>query len=229
MLGADRPVLTEDGYEQHFQVDFLAPYLLTRLLQPALEAASDKGSRVVFVSSDQHEKGAINFDDLQGLGGGDAAYGGMFAAYANAKAMLTCAAAEFARQFAADKSSSRSGKPLCSRRHTAHPRFRCAVLPPGHISAVAANPGFSATSFARDAPQWMQLLLSPAWLLANTAEEGAATVLLAALDKAASRAGAGDGGFIYYEKHAVGRATDAVTSSDVGRRLREHCDGLLGL
>ena len=49
--------LTPDGYEQVFAVNHLAPYLLTRLLQPRLVESAP--SRVVVVASD-----AYKFDDL---------------------------------------------------------------------------------------------------------------------------------------------------------------------
>ncbi|MEE8368010.1 MAG: SDR family oxidoreductase [Thermoanaerobaculia bacterium] len=46
--------LTEDGIEATFAINHLAPYLLTRLLLPALEAAAP--SRIVTVSSQVHAK-----------------------------------------------------------------------------------------------------------------------------------------------------------------------------
>ena len=51
-----RRVLTADGYERTFQVDHLAPYLLTRLLEEPLRAA---GGRVVATASSAHWVGGV--------------------------------------------------------------------------------------------------------------------------------------------------------------------------
>jgi NAD(P)-dependent dehydrogenase (short-subunit alcohol dehydrogenase family) len=51
--------LSEDGYELHFQVNYLAGYVLTRMLTPLLEAGAP--SRIVNVASGQRP---IDFDDL---------------------------------------------------------------------------------------------------------------------------------------------------------------------
>ena len=55
--------LSADGFELQFAVNHLAPFLLTRLLEPALTAGAP--SRVVNVSSRVHSMGRIDFDDLQ--------------------------------------------------------------------------------------------------------------------------------------------------------------------
>ncbi len=67
--------LTEDGLETTFQVNHLAPFLLTELLLHLLSA--DTPSRIVVVSSMVHRRAAVDFDDLQGLRGYDgySAYG----------------------------------------------------------------------------------------------------------------------------------------------------------
>ncbi|MEW2507935.1 SDR family NAD(P)-dependent oxidoreductase [Amycolatopsis sp. NPDC047767] len=59
--GAHHRVVTKDGHEQTFQVNYLAPYLLTRLLEDRL-AGSPVG-RVVNVSSSLHRGGRINWTD----------------------------------------------------------------------------------------------------------------------------------------------------------------------
>jgi NAD(P)-dependent dehydrogenase (short-subunit alcohol dehydrogenase family) len=51
--------VTEDGYELHFQVNYLAGYVLTSLLLPLLESSAP--SRVVNVASAQRP---LDFDDL---------------------------------------------------------------------------------------------------------------------------------------------------------------------
>lgn len=58
--------LTEDGYETTFQVNHLAPFLLTNLLLDRLRESAP--ARVVTTSSDAHRSGQIAFDDLQGEG-----------------------------------------------------------------------------------------------------------------------------------------------------------------
>lgn len=65
-----RRILTADGYETTFQVNHLAPFLLTNLLLPALKATAP--SRIVTVASAASRRGHIHFDDLglakQGIG-----------------------------------------------------------------------------------------------------------------------------------------------------------------
>jgi len=51
--------VTDDGYELHFQVNYLAGYVLTNMLLPLLEASAP--SRVVNVASGQRP---LDFDDL---------------------------------------------------------------------------------------------------------------------------------------------------------------------
>ncbi len=79
----ERPT-TEDGYELHFQVNYLAGYILTAKLLPLLEASAP--SRVVNVASGQSP---LNFDDLMLLDG----YSGMEAYFRskNAQIMMTFA------------------------------------------------------------------------------------------------------------------------------------------
>ncbi|MCU1687404.1 MAG: short-chain dehydrogenase/reductase [Amycolatopsis sp.] len=60
--GTGSRIITTDGYEQILQINYLAPYLLTTLLEDAL-AASPVG-RVVNVSSSLHRSGRINWNDL---------------------------------------------------------------------------------------------------------------------------------------------------------------------
>jgi NAD(P)-dependent dehydrogenase (short-subunit alcohol dehydrogenase family) len=58
-----RRCVTEDGFEMIFQVNHLAPFLLTNLLLPTLKAAVP--SRIVFVASRAADRATIDFDDLQ--------------------------------------------------------------------------------------------------------------------------------------------------------------------
>ena len=54
---------TRDGFETTFEVNYLAPFLLTNLLLGVLKKSAP--SRVVNVSSNSHFGGKIDFDDLQ--------------------------------------------------------------------------------------------------------------------------------------------------------------------
>ncbi len=51
---------TSEGFEQTFALNHLAPFLLTNLLLDRLD-----GARVVTTSSDAHESGRLDLDDLQ--------------------------------------------------------------------------------------------------------------------------------------------------------------------
>jgi NAD(P)-dependent dehydrogenase (short-subunit alcohol dehydrogenase family) len=62
VVGPQGRTVTADGNELTFQVNYLAPYLLTRLLTPHLRAAR---GRMVAVSSTLHRMGNINWADPQ--------------------------------------------------------------------------------------------------------------------------------------------------------------------
>lgn len=72
-----RRKVSADGYELQFAVNYLAGYLLTRLLLPVM---AGRGGRVVMVSSGSHRSGRIHFRNLQLRG----LYFG-FTAYAQSK------------------------------------------------------------------------------------------------------------------------------------------------
>lgn len=146
--GASQAVATADGFEQHFQVNYLAPYALTRLLTPLLMAGAP--SRVVMVSSDKHAEGRVDLTDLQAMHS-EEPYSA-WTLYANTKLMVASFAAEYGRRL------EQAGAP--------------------DVVSVAANPGFSATSFAAAAPTWQKVLLSPMWLIAKPPEEVGALALV---------------------------------------------------
>jgi NAD(P)-dependent dehydrogenase (short-subunit alcohol dehydrogenase family) len=81
-VGPDGRVITADGHELTLQVNYLAPYLLTRLLWDPLTAGP--GSRVVNVSSSLHRSGHLHWGDLD-----FAARYSRVAAYAQSKLALT--------------------------------------------------------------------------------------------------------------------------------------------
>ena len=62
---------TEDGFELTWQVNYLAPFLLTVRLLPTMLECSD-APRVINISSSGHRSGRLNFDDINQIrsGGG---------------------------------------------------------------------------------------------------------------------------------------------------------------
>ncbi|MGW2860221.1 SDR family NAD(P)-dependent oxidoreductase [Streptomyces sp. SDr-06] len=87
MAAPERHTVTDDGNEVAFQVNFLAHYLLTCLLEPAL--TSDPGGRVVNVSSSLHRTGSIQWSDPN-----RSRRYSRLAAYAQAQLALTVFAAD---------------------------------------------------------------------------------------------------------------------------------------
>ncbi|MFJ9855169.1 SDR family NAD(P)-dependent oxidoreductase [Streptomyces sp. NPDC101150] len=83
----ERHTLTPDGHEIAFQVNFLAHYLLTCLLEPALTTAP--GGRVVNVSSSLHRTASIQWSDPN-----RARRYSRLAAYAQSQLALTVFAAD---------------------------------------------------------------------------------------------------------------------------------------
>ncbi|MFI9030080.1 SDR family NAD(P)-dependent oxidoreductase [Streptomyces sp. NPDC053560] len=87
MAAPERHTITADGNEIAFQVNFLAHYLLTNLLAPAL--TSDPGGRVVNVSSSLHRTASIQWSDPH-----RARRYSRLAAYAQSQLALTVFAAD---------------------------------------------------------------------------------------------------------------------------------------
>jgi NAD(P)-dependent dehydrogenase (short-subunit alcohol dehydrogenase family) len=96
---ASERVIT-DGLELTFAVNHLAPFLLTELLAPRLEASATAGapSRVINVASIAHTRGRIHFDDLT-LANGWTGY----AAYAMSKLANVMHAISLGEKRSADK------------------------------------------------------------------------------------------------------------------------------
>jgi NAD(P)-dependent dehydrogenase (short-subunit alcohol dehydrogenase family) len=87
MAAPERHTVTTDGNEIAFQVNFLAHYLLTCLLEPAL--TSEPGGRVVNVSSSLHRTASISWADPN-----RARRYSRLAAYAQSQLALTVFAAD---------------------------------------------------------------------------------------------------------------------------------------
>ncbi len=84
---------TNDGFEQTFAVNHLAPFLLTNLLRDLLITSAP--ARIITVSSEAHRWGRMDFDDLHGKRG----YNGM-RAYSQSKLANILFTYELARQLA---------------------------------------------------------------------------------------------------------------------------------
>lgn len=85
--------ISEDSHEQTFQVNYLAPFLLTTSLVGLL--ARNAPARVINVSSLAHRRGALDFDDLEN----ERRYSGL-RAYANSKLALSMFTVELANRLA---------------------------------------------------------------------------------------------------------------------------------
>ncbi len=83
--------VTLDGYEETFQVNHLAHFLLTNLLLDLLKTSAP--SRIVNLSSDAHNGARIHFDDLMG----EKKYGGL-RAYGQSKLANALFTYELARR-----------------------------------------------------------------------------------------------------------------------------------
>lgn len=97
---ANKHALSADGHELTMAVNHLAPFLLTHLLLPELQAA--EAGRIVNVSSIAHSRGAIDPDALDP---GPARYDD-YAAYAASKLANVLFTVELARRLAAAGASS---------------------------------------------------------------------------------------------------------------------------
>ena len=88
--------VSADGFELTFAVNHLAPFLLTRLLLPALEKGAP--ARIVNVSSDAHRSARLDFGNLQ-LEQGYSSFG----AYGRSKLMNILFTRELARRVASKR------------------------------------------------------------------------------------------------------------------------------
>lgn len=85
--------VTDDGFERTWEVDYLSHFLLTILLMDALKRGAP--SRIINVSSNGHQMGRIDFDDLNR----ERRWSGI-RAYGQAKLAQILFTKEFARRFA---------------------------------------------------------------------------------------------------------------------------------
>ncbi len=90
--------LTADGFEATFQVNHLAPFLLTNIL---IDKINSNGGRIVNVSSIAHTRGAIDLNNLNGEKGYNAYF-----AYAQSKFANVLFTYKLARMFEPEKITS---------------------------------------------------------------------------------------------------------------------------
>ncbi|KAJ8031749.1 Short-chain dehydrogenase TIC 32, chloroplastic [Holothuria leucospilota] len=65
LLGPDDRTMTADGFELHFQVNYLSHFLLTLLLLPLLKESAPN-CRIINVSSEAHKWSEFKLDNIQG-------------------------------------------------------------------------------------------------------------------------------------------------------------------
>jgi NAD(P)-dependent dehydrogenase (short-subunit alcohol dehydrogenase family) len=151
--------VTKDGFELQFGTNHLGHFALTGLLLDHLLPVP--GSRVVTVSSLGHRiRAAIHFDDLQW----ERSYQ-RIAAYGQSKLANLLFTYELQRRLAALKKAPENAEPK-----------------EASTIAVAAHPGGSNTSLARNVPRILRPLNALAPLLFQSAESGAWPTLRAATD-----------------------------------------------
>lgn len=109
-------VLTRDGFEATYAVNFLAPFALTHLLLPHLLRSA--GARVINVSSNTHIRCRFDWENLQGEREWDDSI-----AYATSKLALVLFNAELARRLVS-------------------PRICCNALHPGVVATKLLKEGF---------------------------------------------------------------------------------------
>ena len=185
--------LTADGFEETWQVNALAPFLLTSLLLPGLRrrAASTGDARVISVGSRLEKTGTLaeldSAADVKHRFCGDAASFNTFKNYGTSKASLTSYTLELAR--------------------------READVP--GLSVNLCTPGMVNSDLSRFAPAWLRAISIPLrWALLRTVEKRAETPLwLATTEKESVRSGG------YYSDKAEIEVSAAARDPDVAKRL----------
>jgi NAD(P)-dependent dehydrogenase (short-subunit alcohol dehydrogenase family) len=147
---------TVDGHEATIQSNYLAPYLLTRMLLPRLEESARRGgtARIVSTSSMANRWGRIDLSDLDST---SRPWRGGWRAYGSAKLAVVLFVRELARRTAA-----RDGAP--------------------GIDVYAVHPGTIVTNFGSGSPliRFGTAVTGGRW--GSTAEVGAAPLVALAAD-----------------------------------------------
>uniref|UniRef100_A0A8C3S1H8 Polyprenol dehydrogenase n=1 Tax=Chelydra serpentina TaxID=8475 RepID=A0A8C3S1H8_CHESE len=143
---------TEDGFEEHFGLNYLGHFLLTNLLLETLKQSGtcSRNARVITVSSATHYVGRLHLNDLQSR-----CFYSPHGAYAQSKLALVLFTYQLQHLVTADGS---------------------------HVTANVVDPGVVNTElyknvcWATKVVKWMT-----AWLFFKTPEEGASTSIYAAV------------------------------------------------
>lgn len=192
---------TIDGFESHYQINYLSHALLTWLLMPALDRSKTNsnsgnggggGARVVNVSSSTHYPRCLFIDDLQSL---ETPYS-PFHAYAQSKlcqVMLTYYISDWLNGVANDHDRTRK-------------RFRVLVN--------TLHPGVAKTGLYQHV-WWVKIFPRIARLLFRTAEEGAETVIYVGLSNEVNTGG------YYYEDCSPLRSSSFSLDKSIQKRLAE--------
>lgn len=148
---------TKEGFEIHFGVNHLGHFYLTNLLLDHLKRATP--SRIVIVSSTLHEKGKIDFDDL------------------NLRSEI---------ELAKKGKSGRHNPGYCNSKlmNAYFMRSLAAKLRNSGVDVNACCPGFCYTNLFRYSIKWYHyIMMAPIFLLfMRSAKQGSETVLFCATD-----------------------------------------------
>lgn len=195
---------TEDGIELNLAVNHLAPFLLTRLLLPVLEAASHETSspsRVVNVTSGAHRFAKLDLEDLQSE---EKPYSPM-KAYSQSKLAGVVTTYEFARRLSADGA---------------------------RVTANVADPGGADTEMSRsiardstDVPLWVRLTEPLVKLMKTSTEEAAYSSTYLASSPEAE----GVTGRYFSRKGKPVRSSKASYDAAAAKRLWKISEQLTGL
>jgi retinol dehydrogenase-14 len=134
---------SKDGYELTFAVNYLAPFVLTHRLLPALRRGAP--SRIVNVVSGAHRMGKLNFDDLQS----SAKFSGFRGAYAQSKIALVMLTYDLARAIEGTGVTVNASDPLGTKTQTKMPGLLALFRP----FFQSAEKGAAATVWVATAPE----------------------------------------------------------------------------
>ena len=182
--------LTVDGIEHTLAVNHLAPFLLTNLLLPKLQASAGASApagtgtsapaRVITVSSTAHRGARLNLDDLQL----ERFYSAMLA-YSNSKTANILFTRELARRLAGTG-----------------------------VTANCLHPGTVATNFGQTGSRWLKYGLMVGRYFLRTPESGASRIVyLASSPEVAGQTGG------YYVGHKCRQPSKTARDDDLARRL----------
>ncbi len=225
-----RRILTEDGHESTFQINYLAAFLLQLLLQERL--VSTPGSRVVVTTSVAGHIGRVDLDDLGHTQGRHRP----FRAYADTKLMNVLFVKELRRRLertgVASVPAAGASTPRTPSTPPSVPRTPAASLrspaPPSGPSAVAVHPGAVATNFGSGSllPRFVYRIPIRKELLigyfVKTAEEGAEPLVWQVV-----RRNEGCADALYFHRFAPGRSPRRADDPELASALWERSEQMV--